>query len=107
LGLTFQVGFFFRPALCLDSVGPLDTDAPLTGHHSQCQHDRDPADILGLHAYATFIRVYSLNLFLFRWRVLEIENVLLEPVAGGHDRLSTSPPTPGPPSKTIPKRDTR
>jgi hypothetical protein len=42
---------------------------------------------------------------LFRWRILEIENVLLEPVAGSHNPFSTSPPTPGPPSKTIPKRD--
>jgi hypothetical protein len=47
------------------------------------------------------------DLYLFRWRVLEIENILLEPVASGHNPISTSPPTPGPPSKTIPKRDAR
>jgi hypothetical protein len=49
--------------------------------------------------------VHTLNLFLLQWPFLDIENVLLEPVAGGHDRLSTLPPTPAPPSKTIPKRD--
>jgi len=49
--------------------------------------------------------MHPLDLLLLRLRVLEIENVLLEPVAGGHYLLSTSPPTPGPPSKTIPKRD--
>src|SRR5438105_4588372 len=88
-------------------MGPLDTEDPLPGDHSQCQHNRDPADIPRLHAYARFTRIYPLDLFLFRWGVLEIENVLLEPVAGGHNLLSTSPPAPGPPSKTIPKRDAR
>jgi hypothetical protein len=47
------------------------------------------------------------NLLLIRWPRLEIENVLLEPVTGSHDRLSTLPPTPTPPSKTISKRDAR
>ena len=86
-------------------MGPPDTEVPLTGDHGQCKHDKDPADIPRLHADATFTCVYPLDLYLFRWRVLEIENVLLEPVASGHNPLSTSPPTPGPPSKTIPKRD--
>jgi len=37
--------------------------------------------------------------------LLDIENVLLEPVAGGHNRLSALPTIPRPPSKAIPKRD--
>jgi hypothetical protein len=35
----------------------------------------------------------------------DIENVLLEPVTGSHDNLSTFPSTPRPPSKTIRKCD--
>jgi len=43
----------------------------------------------------------------FGGRFLEIENVLLEPIAGGHDDLSPFPSTPCPPSKAIRKRDAR
>jgi hypothetical protein len=45
--------------------------------------------------------------FLLRWPFLDIENVLLEPVARRQDGLPPFPATPGPPSKTIPKRDDR
>ena len=61
-------------------MGPPDTEVPLTGDHGQCKHDKDPADIPRFHADATFTCVYPLDLYLFRWRVLEIENVLRESV---------------------------
>ena len=51
------------------------------------------------------IYVSSLDLFLLRWLLLDIENVLLEPVARRQDDLPPFPPTPGPQSKTISKRD--
>lgn len=38
---------------------------------------------------------------------LEIENVLLEPVTGSHDRLSAFPSPPRPPPETGLKRDAR
>jgi hypothetical protein len=57
--------------------------------------------------YATFPLVYPLDLFLLRWPFLDIENVLLEPVARRQNGLPPLPPTQAPPSKTIPKRDAR
>ena len=51
------------------------------------------------------IYVYLLDFFLLRRRLLDIENVLLEPVARRQEDLPPLPPTPGPPSKTISKRD--
>ena len=47
------------------------------------------------------------NLLLIRWPRLEIENVLLEPVTGSHDRFSAFPSPPRPPSKAVLKRDAR
>jgi hypothetical protein len=49
--------------------------------------------------------VHTLNLFLLQWPFFDIENVLLEPVTRRQDGLPPLPPTPAPPSKTIPKRD--
>jgi hypothetical protein len=43
--------------------------------------------------------------FLLQWAFLDIENVLLKPVARRQDDLPPLPPIPSPPSKTIPKRD--
>jgi hypothetical protein len=45
--------------------------------------------------------------FVIRCPLLDIENVLLEPVAGGHNRLSALPTIPRPPSKAISKCDDR
>jgi hypothetical protein len=81
LGLTFQVGFFFRPALCLNGLGPLDTETPLTGDHGYYEYNGDHADTPWLHAYDTFSHVYPLDLFLLRWPFFDIENVSLELVA--------------------------
>jgi hypothetical protein len=47
------------------------------------------------------------NLLLIRWPRLEIENVLLEPVTGSHDRFSAFPSTPSPPPKATLKSDAR
>ena len=60
-----------------------------------------------LDAYATRSHVSRLDLFLLRWPLLDIENVLLEPVARRQDGLPPLPSTPGPPMKAIPKRDDR
>jgi hypothetical protein len=51
--------------------------------------------------------VHPLHLLLLQWTVLDIENVLLEPVARRQDDLPPFPSAPGPPSKTVPKRDDR
>jgi hypothetical protein len=45
--------------------------------------------------------------FSLRWPLLDIENVLLGPVACSHDSLPPLPSIPGPPSKAIPKGDDR
>jgi hypothetical protein len=60
-----------------------------------------------LYSPVTFSAGYALDWNSSRRPRLDIEYVLLEAVAGGHDRLSTLPPTPTPPSKTISKRDAR
>jgi hypothetical protein len=88
-------------------LGPLDTEAPLTGDHGYSEYNGDHADTPRLHAYATLSHISRLDLFLLWWPFLDIENVLLEPVARRQDGLPPLPPTPGPPSKTIPKRDAR
>jgi len=51
--------------------------------------------------------LYLLVLFLCRWPLLDIENILLEPVTCRQDDLPPFPPTPGPPSKSISKCDDR
>jgi hypothetical protein len=49
-----------------------------------------------------------LSIFFFlRWLLLDIENVLLKPVSRRQDDLQPLPPTPGPPSKPISKRNDR
>jgi hypothetical protein len=107
VGLSVQVGFFLRLTFCLKGLGSLDTKAPLTGDYRPCKHSRNHANTSKLQVSATVAHTYPLYLFLLRWLVLDIKNVLLEPVTGSHDRLSTVPSTPSPPSKPIAKCDNR
>ena len=57
------------------------------------------------HVQAIYLS--PLNLFLLRWLFLDIEDVLLEPVARCQDDLPPFPSAPGPPPKAISKRDNR
>jgi hypothetical protein len=101
LHLALQVGFFFHPALYLNRMRWLNAMAPFAGNHGQDKPYNHPIERPRLHAHATFIRNHLLKRLLPQWPLLDIENVLLEPVAGGHDCVSTFPSPPSPPSKTI------
>ena len=61
--MIFAQSFPSMP-LRLNSFGSLDTEAPLTGGHGQCEPNGDHPDTPVLHAYAAFSHVYPLNLLL-------------------------------------------